>query len=276
MYNQTMKDGKIVYKDGSTKTIPYGTEVLAPGADKLNAVRVEMPDSITVVAAEAFWACMELEEVSFSKNLKEIQRAAFCYCKNLKHIILPKGVEKLGHGAFIHCLGAEHVFVPNTVKEIGVGVFGGCSYVYMEVGNSRYISGEGCLFDQQTKTILWGAGDCTYPTDTKIIGESAFYKQDSLFVRVPQSVKVIDVDAYQYCEDLQYIILPDGIERIKKDAFFGCKDLKEINLPKDILLDQDCFYDCENLTIKYAGSSRDWRYRNEYLGCLSIKVECLG
>ena len=139
------------------------------------------------------------------------------------------------------------------------------------------------------------------PDGTKEIGISAFEYADIKKVTVPESVKIIEWDAFSGCEELETVVLPDGIEEIEERAFDGCeslcyteycgcrylgsdsnphlalaecdsKDITEINIHKDTkLILARALEGCEKLAsltlpegVRYIGTAA-------FQGCTSIE-----
>ena len=75
------------------------------------------------------------------------------------------------------------------------------------------------------------------------IAPRAFWGANQLTsVVIPDSVKIIDQDAFPYCENLKTVYLGRGLESIGSWAFYGCPNLTDIH---------------------YAGSKAEWNQLNE-------------
>lgn len=63
------------------------------------------------------------------------------------------------------------------------------------------------------------------------IGNSAFAKARGITgVIIPNTVKKIDINAFDYCTSLSSLILPATVEEVGTDAFYGCVGLKELRI----------------------------------------------
>ena len=69
--------------------------------------------------------------------------------------------------------------------------------------------------------------------DTTIIGKRCFAKCDRNVVRIPDSVKIIEEDAFSGCKNLTEVSLSNNLETIKERAFDKC-NLKFFQLPDSI------------------------------------------
>ena len=67
------------------------------------------------------------------------------------------------------------------------------------------------------------------------IGKEAFSKRHSLkSVAIPDSVEVVDEDAFFGCHGLKELRLGRGIKKIGKDAFSWCDSLKSVVIPGSV------------------------------------------
>ena len=108
----------LLYKDGS---ICFGL------ADKKNCPsEIVIPDSVKIIAAEAFLNCNKLKKVTFSKILTIIGDEAFRYCENLTELICPPQLEEIGMAAFEQCYGLTKVVFSETLITIGEDAFFQC------------------------------------------------------------------------------------------------------------------------------------------------------
>lgn len=80
-----------------------------------------LPDSINEIGHHAFRDCRSLKKVVFPKNLKSIPVGLFCYLQK-PEIVLPDGLEIIENGAFWSA-GSFDLLIPDSVKKIGVGAF---------------------------------------------------------------------------------------------------------------------------------------------------------
>lgn len=80
------------------------------------------------------------------------------------------------------------------------------------------------------------------------IGKEAFKNNKNVqYIKVPQTVKVIQTDAFSYCKKLKKIDLPKYANEIQ-DYAFAQSAIENIVLPNGITyLGELLFYRCENL-----------------------------
>ena len=87
---------------------------------------VTVPDSVVWMGSSVFSGCKKLEEVTLSKNIREIPYNCFYGCESLKKLEIPEGVTSIGSGAFGGCFALEEVRIPASVNDIAYGTFVGC------------------------------------------------------------------------------------------------------------------------------------------------------
>ena len=90
---------------------------------------VKIPDSVTLIADNAFYCCSSLKEVSFGKELKEIGNQAFFGCISLTEIKLPENLTSIGSEAFACCSYLKKVFIPKSLEVIKDDAFAYDAYL---------------------------------------------------------------------------------------------------------------------------------------------------
>lgn len=130
----------------------------------------------------------------------------------------------------------------------------------LTVSAATYGDFEYTLEDDYTCTITkynGSAANVTIPSTiygNKVckIGKEAFKNNKNVqYIKVPQTVKVIQTDAFSYCKKLKKIDLPEYANEIQNYAF-AQSAIENIVLPNGITyLGELLFYRCENLkTVK--------------------------
>ena len=72
------------------------------------------------------------------------------------------------------------------------------------------------------------------PDGVVVVGKQAFYYQDIQTVSMPETVTVIDDEAFSNCNELYEIDLSSNISRIGYEAFANCGSLEALNLPEKL------------------------------------------
>lgn len=166
-------------------------------------------------------------------------------------LVIPEGVKWLAEGSFQCCHNADAVYFPASLVEIPEGCF---DHVYatfiVAEGNPRYAVEDGFLIDKQTRTLLyvtpeaqgkaipavrrigsssmdnwfteWGE-DLVIPEGVEEIGSFAFYDWEFGTVTLPESLRVIETEAFNVFIT-QPVHLPAQVELVQRGAFFGSED----------------------------------------------------
>ncbi len=85
-----------------------------------------IPNSVTLIDRNAFFACSSLTSVTLSNSLTSIGWSAFQGCISLSNIIIPNSVTSIGHSAFYGCSGLTSITISENAKKIDVRAFGEC------------------------------------------------------------------------------------------------------------------------------------------------------
>lgn len=110
----TSADG-VLYSRDMTRLVLY---------PNMNSERFILPESVTVIAENAFYKCKNLLEIRFAAGLRVLEERAFFRCEGLKTLSLPEGLEVIGVDAFAFCDGLEgDITIPASCREIKAYAF---------------------------------------------------------------------------------------------------------------------------------------------------------
>ena len=85
--------------------------------------------------------------------------------------------------------------------------------------------------------------------DVKAIGYNAFWECQSTKIVLPDTITIIDSNAFSSCYNLTELVLPEGVTTIGSCAFSGCSSLIELNIPASVTeIGGEAFYGCGSLT----------------------------
>jgi len=173
-----------------------------------------------------------IDESFLSKNIDEIG------IKSTLKIFTQDDAEKLMDEL------TEHIAIPSGYDEIGESAFA-------------------WLNDIKTVTV---------PEGVKYIADGAF--EGSLYITVlekvtlPDSLKVIDMNAFSRNEALSDISFGKGLREIRTFAFAGCKGLKSITLPDNLkTIETGAFFGCkglENGGVSFRGKTYKLEIKDDY------------
>ena len=146
---------------------------------------------------------------SIPGKVKTIKTMAFKNCCALRNVTIPTGVVKIGESVFYNNDSLRSVTIPYTVTSIGYYAFAACDNlksITVDSKNKNYVSAEGVLFNKD-KTVL-----VQYPGG-----------KENISYIVPNSVVLINGEAFRDVGCLDRVVIPAGIKGIGSDAFRGGK-----------------------------------------------------
>ena len=233
------KEKRLITALGKEKyEVPAGTKIIGNHAfyccEELSEIKI--PEGVTAIGDGAFEGCINLSSITLPESLISIGESAFEGCEKLQEIHLPDGVRNIGNRAFNYCDHLRSFNIPYGVETITAETIDGADIILapdhptLEIRESSLIS----KADQKLIAYL-GKGETgpyKIPEGIRIIGPYAF-SGCSVDVVFPESLIMIEEDAFYYCTGLESVVLPEGIVSIGDEAFLGAS-LKDIYLPNTI------------------------------------------
>ena len=256
-----------------------------------------IPNSVTIIGAEAFAHCTELNgSLTLSNSLKTISNGAFYNCNSLNgSLTIPNTVTTIGIAAFGLCTGFNgSLTIPNSVTTIGSSAFSSCqgfkgdltipssiktieAYTFSSCfgfnGNLTIPNTVTTIGNQAFLRCTGFKGDLTIPNSVTTIGESAFQHCTGFKgnLKLSNSVKTIGNSAFARCTGFTGdLILPNSITTIGENAFNGCTGFTgDLTIPNSITtIEASVFFGCSgfkgNLTL--PNSITTIKY-NAFRGC---------
>ncbi len=265
-YNQRLTDADL------SKTVLVGVgEMSFAGNTALK--NINFPDTLYEIDGGAFAECSALDSVTLPPNLGIVGQNAFAGTA-LKEITIPSSVEDIGYSAF----GYDENLQP--VEDFVIkGVSGSIAQSYATDADEEYdykneftfISTDGQEYEQlegipfgdfeyaekdgEAYITLCNSSDKNIEVPEKIndlpvtvIYGMAFYQSDAESIKLPSSLKRIEIMAFYDCDSLTSIDIPEGTEEIMAQSFYQCDNLTEINIPSTCSkLGSNAFSSCKNL-----------------------------
>ena len=226
-------------------TVNENTVVICYGAFYYcrNLTNIILPNSVISVGNHAFYGCRSLKyneydnglyigknenpyyllvatknknitSCNINENTKFIGDYAFYECHDLTSIIIPNGVMAIGDNAFDNCWSLESVTIGESVTSIGKNGFIGCGIISITIPDSLInIDAFAFAYCSSLQNVDLGQS-------VKTLGNNAFYACVSLTnIRIPNSVTIIDYDAFEDCYKLVevYNLSSLNIEKGSKD-----------------------------------------------------------
>ncbi len=186
--------------NGKPVTAIGKTDVVFP-----DAVSIAMPDTVREIRDKAFAQSADLTSVVLSKSLTKIGQEAFRGCSSLSDVTLPDSLTYLGAFSFSDCSALRSISLPQNLSEVN-------NYAFYHSG---------------LETVSFREG-------LQIIRKCAFGGTPLKKILLPDSVKEIQLSAFDSCTELETITFGKGLEKIGTKAFFKNIKLTEIALPASL------------------------------------------
>ncbi|MDE6704425.1 MAG: leucine-rich repeat domain-containing protein [Treponemataceae bacterium] len=266
-------------------SLAWAEHVSVGGIEDLNGTTaIEIPDGTKTIAADAFYYCESLTDVTVPASVTRIGGNAFREYTALKALQFKgtteqwRAIEGCGTVAvpYIQCsdggLGVkdapaylklygtkvtghtgelpESLVIPDGVTEIGRGAFQDCTIL------------ESVEIPGSVKSIEDGS-----------YGSSAFSGCTNLTsVTIGDGMTSIGDYAFCNCTSLASVTIPDGVTVIDDYAFFGCKNLERVEIPASVaLIGRDAFSMCESLKTVEISDGVTSIKQNAFWKCTSLE-----
>ena len=271
---------------------------------------VEIPDTVTSMGKEVFYACGRIKSVKWSNRLTYIPEGTFTSCSSVEEIILPDNVKRIGNSAFGGCSKVKELTLGNSVTEIGEGAFSGMRALEKINFNSDILTVKAKAFRN-----CFSLKSITLPDSVAEIGESAFEGSGLTEFVLPESCKTLGAYAFRECADLtslvlndalttvgtyivynsgvkelklspgvktyslvfdvtqnlETVILPDGMKTVPDKYLYGNKYIKNVIIPETVTsVGAQAFYGNESLESLNLGNIEAVG-KNAFYGCVALK-----
>lgn len=224
------------------------------GRSDLKAVTI--PEGVKAIGADAFNGCSNLEEITLPASVKSVGKTAFDKCPKLKAITYggtKKEWEELCGSKNFGVFNGFFLDAKTTCKD---GVYEGHLELVVKAGKGKTATAEKEFMHRvDIKSVEVEDG-------IKTIGRDSFAECVNMTaLKLPKSVRVIDVGAFAVCSKLERVEIPEGVERIGDWSFSDCWQLKEVTIPASVKrIDAGAFALCPKIeTVKFLGSEAEWK-----------------
>lgn len=284
-YNQYLTDVDL----SNTSAVSVGEMSFAGDTALKN---VKFPDSLYEIDGGAFAQCTALESVTLPENLGIIGQNAFA-AAGLKEITIPPSVESIGYCAFGYDENLEPIddfIIRGESGSVAQQYATDSDSEYDYANNFTFISSDSEVYEELEGTPY---GDfeyaevdgeayitfCDYsikevevPSEINglpvtVIYGMAFYQSEAQTIKLPNSLKRIEIMAFYDCDSLQTVNIPEGVEEIQAQSFYECDNLTEINIPSSCTeIGDNAFASCKNLSaINIADENPNYKSNNGIL-----------
>ena len=225
----------IVLDDGSAEIVGY------TGKEKKLAIPVQVDGHAVVSIGGNAFEEQKISALTVPEGVKSIKKSAFEGCTSLTSVRLPQSLTAIGNGAFYDCSALKEINLPDGLSDMGTTVFSKCAVLKSIIVSDSHPMLEfkdGVLFSKPDHRLIWypmAKKDKTYavPDGTEIIGGGAFDKNSVQRVILPDSVSVIQTNAFFDCANLREINLSAGITEVSGQSFSYCERLEQLQVAEE-------------------------------------------
>ena len=265
--------GEHVFHNSEINHIPF-----QDGMRIIGTILVDIADNVREVHIPSYITAIDYSRVKL-QNLDRviIDNDLIIMSTDTRQVQFPKTVvlsKDFGNTqSYIKCspnsvFCCDYRFWPNNA-------FMNVDRIEVDKDNEKYMSVDGILYSEHMLALIkcpgTRSGKMIIPNNVTEIGCGAFRETKITEVILPDSLKLIENNAFYKCENLEHIEFGNGIKEIEGySAFAECKNLKHLTLPKQMrrirngvfsysglesvqlndgleYLSSHVFYHCENL-----------------------------
>jgi hypothetical protein len=178
---------------------------------------------ISEIHCDLFQNSWALQEITFPPNIRKIGTRNFTNCTSLVRLDLSNcdKLEEIGYDTFVSAWGLQEIIFPRNLRKISAGTFLNCtSLTRLDFSNCDQFE----EFGNNNFTDAFSLRKIIFSPTLQKISHHAFRNCTSLVrLRIPASLKEIEINAFNGCINLEEIIYDniDGIE-IHESAFQNC------------------------------------------------------
>jgi len=140
---------------------------------------------------------------------------------SITKVVIGNRITRIGDYTFYGLQKMSSISIPNSVTSIGNGAFYGCKAL-------SYIS---------------------IPESVVDLGVECFISSGLESITIPNSIKEIKEETFQYCANLRRVSVGDGVELIGESAFEDCTALESVVFGANVkTVGESAFYRCRSLS----------------------------
>ena len=190
---------------------------------------LEIPASVTVISSNALYGSKTITSVTLPDALERIDQYAFANCTALTSITLPASVTLVESYAFYGCTSLAQVEYADA-SVFQHGAFLGTPFA------QSHTDAEGFFVLNDTLIAYTGAGgEIRIPDSVRHINDDAFSGSKPITaITIPGTLEQISDAAFRDNRNLQSVILESGIRSIGAEAFCNCTNLTTVTLPEGL------------------------------------------
>ncbi len=208
---------------------------------------VTVPDGVTAIGKEAFYAKSAITEIHLPTGITSIGESAFRSCTGLTEIVVPDSVTAIGDRAFYGCSGLTSIQLSQGLKTLGANVFLNCDSL-TEIEIPAEVESVGTYIASDTPRLRCAIGSSAAKALSR--AQTDFWVEDfQLRYAFDSDGNATSLTLKKYAGDAASVVIPDGVTIVGNSAFNNCKVLTELTLPEGLqTIGESAFYGCSGLT----------------------------
>lgn len=226
-------------------------------------------------------------KVSVSGTIDIIETGAFSLSPNIEELIFEEGIKTI-YTPTKHQDKLKKISLPSTVQFIELYAFQKYHALEEVIFNGGSINFSWLTFEEtpwlsnyldKHQNQLCVECECAFyyegsdekliiPEGVKYIGDFAIASCEIKEVALPDSLELIGISAFSYCENLEKLIIPSNVKFIGAGVFSDCPNLREFYLPADteMIAVSESFLGSPNVTVYGYKNNRSMQYIYNKLG----------
>ncbi|MBR7101730.1 MAG: leucine-rich repeat domain-containing protein, partial [Clostridia bacterium] len=205
------------------------------------------------------------------KPVKEIKESSFRNDTRIKKVIIPATIEYVGDFAFMES-ALKELYIEGADTEFGRSVF----YYSISLHLVKLPDGLKAISPFMFNSCL-ELTEIQLGSKLEKIGEYAFAGSGLISIVIPDSVTVIEQNAFASAVNLESVTLGKGLKSIGNRAFTLCSDLRSIVIPDGVVaLGDSVFKKCSTLETIVIPNSVSTMGRSVFSECVKLKEAVIG
>lgn len=245
---------------------------------------VVLGGSVSSIGSSAFSSCSALTQATISCNPTNVSENVFRWCSNLKKVYVD--MPAIGEGMFKDCSNLEEVGFGPQVETIGAGAFNTCTNIKrIDIENlAKWCAVEFHDYPSSGRHIYGWAAPDLYLAGEKIvdlviphgvteISSYAFDYYSIKSVTIPDSVTLVQADAFNECANMTNVVFGSGVDTIANQAFSNCRSLTSVVVPDNVeVIGDNAFYNCRALKTATIGRGVEYVGDGAFSYCYALTM----